>query len=125
MWEADRAALLAGTITIELPLEQIVSGRVFVAEHDEKVVGFGVVLHCDDSRCELDGLFVDPDFWRRGIGRRLLEQAERVAVRDGAEILQVVANRRAEEFYLACGFKLTGETQTRLGPAPTMCKLLT
>jgi GNAT superfamily N-acetyltransferase len=125
MWDEDRAALLAGTITIELPSEQIDAGRVFVAELHGRLAGFCVVLRRDDLQGELDGLFVEPDVWRTGIGSRLLKEAERIAMHDGAEVLHVIANRRALRFYLACGFKLIGEIQTRLGPAPTMCKRLT
>jgi hypothetical protein len=37
-------------------------------------------------------------------------------------VVHVVANPTAQDFYLACGFKITGEVQTRFGPAPTMLK---
>ena len=40
----DREALLANPDAIALPLEQIASGQVFVAERDGAIVGFAAVL---------------------------------------------------------------------------------
>jgi hypothetical protein len=48
------------------------------------------------------------------------EQAERIAARDGAANLWVIANTRALDFYGACGFVTVGEAQTRFRPAPRM-----
>jgi GNAT superfamily N-acetyltransferase len=120
MWEEDREALLANPDAIELPLEQITDGRTVVAESADGLLGFAVVLRREDGDAELDGLFVDPPHWRKGIGRMLVEQAERIAARDGAANLWVIANTRALDFYGACGFVTVGEAQTRFRPAPRM-----
>jgi GNAT superfamily N-acetyltransferase len=124
MWEEDREALLAHPDAIELPLEQITDGRTVVAESAGELVGFAVVLRRDDGDAELDGLFVEPAQWRRGIGRELVEQAERIAARDGAANLWVIANTRALDFYGACGFVKVGEAATRFRPAPRMRKAI-
>ena len=79
IWEEDRAALLANPDAIELPLEQITGGRTVVAESAGQLLGFSVVLPRDDGDAELDGLFVEPTYWRHGLGRALVEQAERIA----------------------------------------------
>ena len=78
----------------------------------------------DAIDAELDGLFVDPPHWRKGIGRMLVEQAEHIAARDGAANLWVIANTRALDFYSACGFVTVGEAQTRFRPAPRMRKAI-
>src|SRR5271166_3070750 len=52
-----------------------------------------------ENPAELDGLFVEPKVWRRGIGRGLLEEAQAFASADGAMTLFVVANPRAQNFY--------------------------
>lgn len=122
MWEEDRAALLANPDAIELPLDQITGGRTVVAESDGQLLGFAVVLSRDDGDAELDGLFVEPTYWRHGIGRALVEQAERIAVADGSANLWVTANTRALDFYDSCGFVKVGEVQTRFRPAPKMRK---
>ena len=56
----DRDALLANPDAIVLPVEQIVAGRVFVAERDDGIVGFAALLPRADGETELDGLFVAP-----------------------------------------------------------------
>jgi len=124
IWEEDREALLAHPDAIELPLEQITDGRTVVAENAGTLLGFAVVLRRDDGDAELDGLFVEPTQWRHGIGRALVEQAERIAARDGAANLWVIANTRALDFYGACGFVTAGEAATRFRPAPRMRKAL-
>ena len=120
----DRHSLLTNPDAIELPIEQITSGRVLVAEWDGAVVGFSAVLLRPDGDTELDGLFVEPDVWRHGIGRSLVEhccQAARIRV---SAVLHVVGNPHAEGFYLGCGFKTVGTVETRFGVGLLMQKVL-
>jgi len=124
MSEEDRDALLAHPDAIELPLEQITAGRTIVAETVDELLGFAVVLQRDDGDAELDGLFVEPAQWRRGIGRALVAEAERLAAREGAASLWVIANTSALDFYGACGFVTVGEVATRFRPAPRMRKAI-
>jgi GNAT superfamily N-acetyltransferase len=107
-----------------LPLEHLETKRTYVAERDKTILGFSVVLIRPDGHAELDGLFVEPAAWKQGVGRRLIGEAERLAARDGAEWLYVVANPKARGFYDACGFELAGSEQTRFGPAHAMRKRL-
>ena len=115
-----RAQLAAHPDAIELPVEQITAGLVRVAEQNGAVVGFAVLLERSQDACELDGLFVEPDRMRAGLGRRLVEDAARIAGERGATRIDVVANPQAVAFYEAVGFIQTGEAQTRFGPAPRM-----
>jgi GNAT superfamily N-acetyltransferase len=115
-----REQLAAHADAIELPAEQIAAGHVRVAEQSGAIVGFAVLLERSGDACELDGLFVEPDRMRTGVGRRLVEDAERIARERGATRIDVVANPQAVAFYVALGFTATGETQTRFGPAPRM-----
>ena len=116
----DRPHLEANPDAIDLPLQQIERGEIFVAELDERVVGFAAVV-TEDSHLELDGLFVEPDLWRHGIGAALVAEATHRARRDGLALL-VVANFAARGFYERCGFALEGEAETRFGPALRMSK---
>jgi GNAT superfamily N-acetyltransferase len=113
----DRDALLANPGAIEVPTEQLAGGRVFLAELNGAFVGFAAVEPRADGETELDGLFVEPEIRRRGIGRLLLEHAAQVARRNGSAALYVVGNPHAQEFYIACGFNSIGTTQTRFGVA--------
>ena len=120
----DRDALLAHPDAIELPLEQISGGGVFVAEVAGSVVGFAAILPRDDGDFELDALFVEPSAWRQGIGRALIAHCGVAARAAGAESLHVVGNPHAEEFYNACGFKMIGTKQMRFGTGLLMKKSL-
>jgi GNAT superfamily N-acetyltransferase len=118
----DRAALLANPDAIELPLQQILSGQVFVAEQAGQIKGFSAVVPRADGNVELDALFVEPECWRQGIGRALIEHATKAAVLAGAKYLHVIGNPHAEHFYIACGFEVFGVEQTRFGSGLLMRK---
>ena len=111
----DRSALLANPDAIELPLQQIEAGGVFVAEVSGAIKGFAAILPRHDGDSELDALFVEPESWRQGIGRTLVEHCCLAAKASGASAIHVVGNPHAEDFYGACGFKTLGTEQTRFG----------
>src|SRR5688500_13673410 len=79
--EEHREALLAHPDAIELPAGQIARGEVFVAEEESRVAGFAALVGG-----EIDGLFVEPELWRRGIGRALVEAAVHEARRKGLSV---------------------------------------
>ena len=111
----DRDALVANPDAIELPIEQVTDGCVFVAECDGVLAGFAAVVPRPDDGAELDALFVEPRFWKRGIGRQLVDHTAGVARARAAAFLHVIGNPHAEGFYLSCGFRETGKTETRFG----------
>lgn len=111
----DREALLANPDSIVLPLQQIVDGGVFVAEQSGHIKGFSAILPRPDGNSELDALFVEPECWRQGVGRVLVEHCAMAARKAGASYLHVVGNPHAEHFYGACGFQVLGIEPTRFG----------
>ena len=115
-----RAQLAAHPDAIEVPAEQITAGLVRAAERNGVLVGFAVLLGPVAGSCELDGLFVEPERMRTGIGRRLVDDAKRIARERGASRIDVVANPQAVAFYERVGFVTTGEAATRFGLAPRM-----
>jgi GNAT superfamily N-acetyltransferase len=119
-WDNYRADLLAHPEAIDLPLSQLADRRVRVAEIDGRTVGFAVMLPVDGTLWEVDGLFVEPAYWRRGIGRALIADGLALAHRAGAVMIEVIANPRAEDFYAKCGFAVSGRDQTQFGPATRM-----
>jgi GNAT superfamily N-acetyltransferase len=116
----DREAILAHPDAIVIPREQITTGQVFLAENDGSLLGFSAVLDREDGQTELDGLFVDPDLWRSGVGRILVERAKDYAREHSAAWLHVIGNPHAEGFYEACGFVTVGSWQTEFGPGLLM-----
>ena len=119
--DEDREALLSHPDAIALPAAHIERGDALVAELDGRIAGFAVLLDRDDS-AEVDGLFVEPDLWRRGIGTALVEEAIHRARSRGLSLLTVVAGPSAKEFYKACGFTVEGAAETRFGPALRMSR---
>jgi GNAT superfamily N-acetyltransferase len=111
-----REQLEAHPEVMELPAEQIAEGRVLVAELDGRIAGFAAVI-----AGELDGLFVEPDHWKRGVGAALVEAAAHEARMQGLS-LTVTANPTARLFYEKCGFTVEGERETLFGPGLRMSK---
>ena len=111
----DREALLAHPEAIELPLRQIEAGGVFVAEADGSIWGFAAILPREDGDSELDALFVEPEAWRQGVGRALVEHCCAAARSAGAASLHVVGNPHAEAFYKLCAFRVFGTRQMQFG----------
>src|SRR5437763_11528599 len=96
----DREALIQHPDAIELSVDQIRNGGVFVAEIDGSVIGFAAILPRDDGDSELDALFVEPSAWRQGIGRALVEHCASAAKANGAKSMHVMGNPHAEKFYV-------------------------
>lgn len=111
-----RAQLEAHPDAIHLPPAQLANGQVLVAELDGRVAGFAAVVGG-----ELDGLFVEPELWRRGVGSALADAAVHEARKRGFT-LWVIAGPSARDFYESCGFSVEGEAQTRFGPALRMSR---
>jgi GNAT superfamily N-acetyltransferase len=74
---------------------------------DESAAPIG---HTTVSRNELVHVFVDPDYWRQGIGRELLGVGEgllRDAGHREVELCTMIGNEPAIALYLRCGWSLT------------------
>lgn len=107
---------------VDLDEEMLANNEVMVAEIGAKIVGFATIVAHDGNDAELEGLFVEPDHWRRGIGRALVHAIEREAIAWGATRLRVLANPNALDFYKAVGFVVLGEEKMRFGLAYVMAK---
>jgi GNAT superfamily N-acetyltransferase len=118
--EEYREQLEAHPDAIELPIEQIERGEVIVAKIGDRLAGFAALL-IHEAGAELDGLFVEPELWRKGIGAALLDVAVHEARRQGLTVT-VIANPSARAFYESCGFTIEGEATTRFGPALRMSR---
>jgi GNAT superfamily N-acetyltransferase len=119
-WPAYREALAAHPYAIEIPDEQFTARLVSVAEDGEGVAGFHVLLREHGGACELDGIFVEPHRMDAGIGRALIEDAERIVAEQGATRIEVTAGPESSGFYARLGFARTHEVPTRFGPGIRM-----
>ncbi len=116
--DADR--LLARPEFLELAGDSVADGRTRLAETDRGdrpvVLGFATVTVADGGEPELDDLFVDPAWHRRGVARLLVEDAAESLRSAGHQRLWVTGNPHASAFYAAAGFVGSERVETELGP---------
>ena len=115
----DRDNLLAHPEHLVLGPEGLAEGRTYVAEEEGALVGFATWIEADGI-FELEDLFVDPDWMRRGIATALVNHIAQVLRARGVERLEVTANPHALGFYRAAGFIDCGVADTVFGAAPRM-----
>jgi GNAT superfamily N-acetyltransferase len=97
----------------------LAGGRTYVAEEDGSVVGFATWVDTEGT-VELEDLFVDPDWMRRGMATALVERIAAALRARGVRRMEVTANPDALEFYESVGFVECGVAETEFGPAPRM-----
>ena len=112
----DRASLLAHPEALEFAGDAVGEGLTRVAVVDGRIVGFATLL----GDGELEDLFVDPDWMRRGIGRALVLDAVVLAPAHGLDRIEVTANGEALDFYESVGFVYDGEVETAFGRGSRM-----
>jgi GNAT superfamily N-acetyltransferase len=115
----DRDNLLAHPEYLILGPEGLAEGRTYVAEEDGSVVGFATWVEAAGI-VELEDLFVDPGWMRRGIAAALVGSITDVLRARGVKRLEVTANPHALGFYRAVGFVDCGVAETVFGAAPCM-----
>lgn len=111
----DREILLRHPEHLIFSGSGVSAGRTQVAAVEGRLVGFESTVSAGVAQLELEDLFVDPDWQRCGVGRRLMSGLVRRAIADGMETLWVTGNPHASLFYLSVGFVEVGETNTELG----------
>ena len=99
----DRDNLLAHPEYLILGPEGLAEGRTYVAEEKGVLVGFATWNEAGGT-IELEDLFVDPGWRRRGIATALVNRIADVLRARGVERLEVTANPHAGGFYGAAGF---------------------
>jgi GNAT superfamily N-acetyltransferase len=108
--EGDRDWIEAHPESFGIDEANVIEGRTRVAVVDGRVVGFATLVGN-----ELEDLFTDPDWMRRGIAVALVRDAAATVAR-----IEVTANPHALPFYEAVGFVHDGVTETPGGPAYRM-----
>jgi GNAT superfamily N-acetyltransferase len=118
--DGDRAMLLTNPEALEPNVRTSVhEQRTRAAVVRGRIVGFATVLRVGDA-FELEDLFVDPGWMRRGVGLALVRDAAATALAQGVSRIEVTANPHALAFYEHAGFVASGTAETRFGPAPRM-----
>jgi GNAT superfamily N-acetyltransferase len=117
--DGDRDRLLASPDSLVFDPASVREGRTRVALADGRIVGFATTSTVADV-AELDDLFVDPDWMRRGVATQLVLDVEAVARSHGATRVEVTANDHALAFYLQVGFVAGGRVETEFGAGTRM-----
>ena len=120
--DADDLARLSGQLGYEVPVRIIVArlkkiekdprAAVFVAEVSGRVGGWMQLLDQlvleTGARTEVAALVVDEKFRRGGVGRKLMERAERWACERGSKWVNLRSNHKravAHAFYESIGYR--------------------
>lgn len=99
---------------VERYLRQIDELPTFTAQRDDRVVGFITVQRCSSHAAQIVVMGVEPEHHRTGIGRRLIEAAERYLIGVGVEYAQVLTlgpshpdagYSQTRAFYEAMGYR--------------------
>jgi GNAT superfamily N-acetyltransferase len=118
--EGDRAALLDHPEALIFPPASLSNGRVRVAiMQGDLIVGFATTV-AKVGFLELDDLFTDPDWKRRGVATTLVDDVVAFATTIGIARISVIANPHAAPFYQHAGFVAEGTVSTDFGEALRM-----
>jgi GNAT superfamily N-acetyltransferase len=77
--------------------------------YEVAIVGGQVIGFCGRTAETVRGLYVDPDFQARGIGRELLARAEAILRAEGRIVIEIEASLSAEAFYASAGYRKISE----------------
>lgn len=117
--------LLAEPLHLQVDIRFLERSRVVVVTVEGEPAGFTSYVNRGSDEAELGGMFVQPKFWRRGLGKLMFEAVERELSGRQVTTIRVVAGMSAMDFYKAVGFAVTGEEKTPLSPVmPVMRKAL-
>ena len=117
--EGDRPNLLAHPETLEFSELAVQQGRTRAAVAEGEIVGFASWLGAGDA-FEIEDLFVEPGWMRRGIGQALVLDMIAIARGRGIGRVEVTANPHALAFYEKAGFVVYRQVVTRFRTAPRM-----
>jgi|GEM_PF-668827 len=95
------------------------NGKQYVACIEERVVGFICI-----NKEELTWLYVDPNYHRQGIGKRLVEQVRSQLIPHGF-VTTALENERGVKFYERMGFHICATFPGSCQDYPCTCVRLT
>ena len=105
------------TATIENFLANPDKETRLVAEVNSEISGIGSLV-IDNN--ELRACYVRPNAARKGVGSAILREIERIALENGATILQMDSSVTAEPFYKAMGYEVLEYGEHVLNKGPRM-----
>lgn len=92
---------------------------MYVALLDEKIVGTGNL-----KENQVRGVFINPNYHGYGIGRRIMNYIEGIAIRKGIRSVYLNSSAYAKEFYKKLGYKKVRDFNSVVGVMTKMTKKL-
>ncbi|MBS1960260.1 MAG: GNAT family N-acetyltransferase [Bdellovibrionales bacterium] len=123
-WKYPVQYLEAARDGLKLSALQIGQGWGEIAATPGQWLGYYFILP-SFSHCQLEHLWVEPDWIGKGVGGKLLEQAIQSVKNAGFhDTIQVYSDPDAEGFYLKYGFKRVGEVPSKVENGPMFPSLV-
>ncbi|MES2048489.1 MAG: GNAT family N-acetyltransferase [Pseudomonadota bacterium] len=107
-WPYTSSQLAIWQEALTITPEMIRSFPTFVAELNQEIVGFFVLIP-EGIQWKLEHFWIHPLHMRQGHGKSMLAEAASIAAQGGATALLIESDPNAEPFYLACGARRIGE----------------
>jgi N-acetylglutamate synthase-like GNAT family acetyltransferase len=116
-WKYPESWIAQWKPDLTITAEFIANNEVFVAVHDEQIIGCCALL-LSNSTAELEHMWIDPRFMGSGVGRALFLHAKRRAQELGANLIELSADPNAEKFYERMGAKRVGQVPADVDGQP-------
>ncbi len=104
-YTAEQIAAWSHDFTEDRMTHVVENDTVIVVEMDNVIAGFASLTDQGDTAGNLDLLYVDPKFLRRGVGKRLIRAIEDEALRLDMTALWVDASAPAKHRLLQLGYR--------------------
>jgi GNAT superfamily N-acetyltransferase len=77
------------------------------------------------DRARIRAMYTHPDHTRRGIGRLVIEAAEKAAKMEGFQALEMAATMAGVPFYNSCGYHIESKWEDKNGDVPVpLCTMV-
>ena len=88
---------------------------IFVAEHNDKVIGCVFLHHLDEKQLQLRAMAVYDEWQGKGVGRLLVQAGEKFAVQKNYDKIILHARKVATGFYAGMGYTISSDEFTEVG----------
>ena len=88
---------------------------IFIAEHDNKIIGCVLLEPIDSDTAQLRAMAVYNEWQGKGIGRMLVQALEEYAWQNSYKKIILHARKIIHSFYLSMNYKVVGDEFTEVG----------
>jgi putative acetyltransferase len=115
-YTAEQIDAWAGSRRPEYSQQTIEAGRIYVAEYEGQVAGYGII---ELETKQVQAVYVSPHHARKGVGTAVLRALEQAAVEAGIDTLRLTASLNAVGFYQKAGYQELERTTHTLADGAT------